>query len=346
MKRKVKDEGLVVLLRARFAILALLLMAPGLVLAQPAGSRQLQLFSDWLSGEFNNNEQVWQQAVDGVPEQARHKHLHYQFVPAHTPNVGENTFFVKEYKDGDYENIHRLQLYRLTWDEDEQLIRQAVFSFVDEEQYRDGARGVDALVDVRLEALRNKPACDVLWTHRGDHFIGQVKAGGCSLLHEETGTPRSGTTLTLNREMIRIDEKIFDEEGGRVSGRDNAYTGRTNIGRKVRYFSGWAVIRADRIGLGDEENKDKMIFISGLRIHNEGQQLPLVTKDGVDTGYAIELARLTYQATRIPVLVLGLIEQATGKTFSYVWTNPGANRIGVNLRWLQVGLTAEDMIRQ
>jgi hypothetical protein len=38
------------------------------------------------------------------------------------------------------------------------------------------------------------------------------------------------------------------------------------------------------------------------------------------------------------VLQLNVIDDASGQTIDYAWTNPEGTAIGVNLGWLQVGL--------
>ena len=60
---------------------------------------------------------------------------------------------------------------------------------------------------------------------------------------------------------------------------------------------------------------------------------------GKPVGYAVELVRLTYQNTRTAVLKLGIVDESTGETVSYSWAEPGAERIGINLRWVQAGMT-------
>ena len=302
------------------------------------GQQQLQLFHEWFSGEFDNNEQVWQQAVDGVAEEDRHEHSHHIFVPVSAPAIGDQTYFVKQYLDGDYEKVYRQRLYNLTWDEIRQAIRLAIYSFHNEEKYRYSDKDASLLADIQVDELKNMPGCDVFWTLQGDHFLGEMEPDACFYF-----SPRLGRniyvsdTLKLSPEMIWIGDKAYDEAGNRIFGRESDHAN-----RKVRFFSGWAGVRADRVGIETGE-ADEMLFIPDIRMHNEGQKHPLVTKDGVDTGYLVELARLTYQNTGVAVLKLGLIEQATGETFTYSWTNPGSERIGINLRWMQVGLTAEDI---
>ena len=83
-------------------------------------------------------------------------------------------------------------------------------------------------------------------------------------------------------------------------------------------------------------------FRSDIVIHNEGQIVPLTKEDGSPTGYSIQLARLTYQNGRLPILKLGLIDDATGRTLNYTWTNIGASRAGFNQRWIQAGLTLKE----
>jgi len=54
----------------------------------------------------------------------------------------------------------------------------------------------------------------------------------------------------------------------------------------------------------------------GIVIHNEGQVVPILDRAGAPAGYSIQLARLTCQDSGVPVLKLGLIEDATGETIS------------------------------
>ena len=63
-----------------------------------------------------------------------------------------------------------------------------------------------------------------------------------------------------------------------------------------------------------------------------------IADGGKPVGYAVELVRLTYQNTRTAVLKLGIVDESTGETVSYGWAEPGAERIGINLRWVQAGM--------
>ena len=84
------------------------------------------------------------------------------------------------------------------------------------------------------------------------------------------------------------------------------------------------------------------IFTRIERMHNQGQKIPLLDESGKKTGYTLSLESLTYQETQTPVLKIGVIDDRTGYTLSYSWTEPGSLRVGLNVRWFQAGLTRID----
>lgn len=109
--------------------------------------------------------------------------------------------------------------------------------------------------------------------------------------------------------------------------------------RSLCYFSGWTVVKkADRaVALEDQSMWSMVRFV----IHNDGQLLPIKDdKTGQDTGYSLQLAQLTYQNTRDPILKIGLIENGSGLTVACSWASTDAKQLGMNLRWFQTGVTA------
>ena len=113
-------------------------------------------------------------------------------------------------------------------------------------------------------------------------------------------------------------------------------TGEAELALRVRHYRGWVALQRSRLDASSPD--DDYVFVREANWHDEGFLLPILD-GGQPTGYAIELARLTYQNTQTAVLKLGVVDVATGKTLSYAWAAPGADRIGINLRWIQAGLT-------
>ena len=322
---------------------ALLVLTIGTAYGQQSAPRfaaDLEHFLGWFAGEYDNNEQVWQQAVNGVAPEDRHERIHHIFLPVAAPAVGEHTYFVKQYMDGDYENVYRQRLYGFSVDDERGAIELAIHSFNDDARYRYADRDPAVIEGIEPGEVRNLPGCNVYWRFVDDRYIGQMDDGACFYYSANLEQNVYITdTLTLTAEEIRIGDKAYDEDGNRLFGRDEPH-----INRKVRYFEGWAAIRAGSFDPATD-NPEEMLLVPGLRLHNEGQVVPLVTESGDETGYALELARLTYQNTRVAVLKLGVLEAATGETVAYSWADPDAVRIGINLGWMQAGLTHEGAAR-
>ena len=320
-------------LTARGLLVALLLLAP-----LGASAEDLAHFLGWFAGEWDNNEQVWQQGEDGIAVEDRHEHIHHIFLPVAAPAIGEHTFFIKQYLGRDYEDVYRQRLYSFHLNEERGAIELAIHSFNEEQRYRYADRDPSLLADLTPADLRNVPGCNVYWRFEGDHYIGEMDEGACFYFSEAMGKNIYITdTLRLSAEEIWIGDKAYDEDGNLLFGREEPHRN-----RKVRQFDGWGAVRLGAFA-PEAKNADEMLLVPDLRLHNEGQIVPLVTAEGDATGYSVELARLTYQNTRVAVLKLGILDSATGETVAYSWANPGAGRIGINLGWLQVGMTAEEI---
>lgn len=292
-------------------------------------------FLQWFPGEYDNHEQVWQQAQDGVPEQDRHEHIHHIFQAVQAPAVGKHTFFVKQYMDGDYENVYRQRLYSFSKNPEAKAVQLTIYSFNDEKRYRYTDKNPNLIQSITPEELRTIPGCEVYWRYNGEYFTGVMKDKACKFYSERSKqTIYITDTLRLTSSEIWIGDKAFDAGGNKIFGRDEQHKN-----RKVRYFKGWAAMRRSKIDPAAE--KDDWLSVKDLRIHNEGQRISFIADDGTTTGYALELAQLTYQNTKQPILKLGLIDEASGETITYAWADVGSTRLGMNLRWIQAGLTAE-----
>ena len=106
-----------------------------------------------------------------------------------------------------------------------------------------------------------------------------------------------------------------------------------------RMFAGWAAINGG--GPKARASNDDWHLQNDLRLSEAGGRVKLHWRDGVDTGYSLELKHQAYPERRLDVLQLEVIEDANGKTLTYVWTDDSAHAIGLNLGWLQVGLQVE-----
>ncbi len=162
--------------------------------------------------------------------------------------------------------------------------------------------------------LTRDPACDMTWRAAASGYEVSSIGRDCALLQDISAIrlDREGMVVTVDGDTLAF--------------------------KRVRQFTGWMGVKKQR--WDPEAGDDDWVFMAKFGIHNEGEAVRLVDKDGTPTGYAVKLERLVYQNTRTPVLKLGLIDESTKKTITYIWSEPGSRRLGMNLRWFQVGLTA------
>lgn len=317
--------------------LLLLAAASGIASAQAPLDQDLQRFVQWFGGEFDNHEQVWQQKLDaaklpgGKPEDPI-AHTHHVFAPVAVPQLGERIYYVQQNLDGDPAKVYRQRLYRITPDAEARAIRLEIFSLPDEKRFINAHLKPELLAGLDVATLRPAKGCDVFWRFDAEAqaFIGTMVPGACSYV-----SPRLNKriivsdTLKLSASEIWINDQARDEQGNHVFG---SKTNTPVKNRKVRYFTGWA--------FGTDPEGRKLRGERALLLHNEGQTVTLAYEDGTPSPYQIQLAQLTYQNTASPILKLALLDsRKDGKSVAYTWANTDASRIGLNLGWVQFGLT-------
>ena len=229
-----------------------------------------------LVGEYNNNEQVWQQGLDGASQTARR---HWRFAAS-----GDARLVLSM---GPGQAAPGAPAWKLAF----------------------AADGSNLVAEVS-----GASRCAYLWRKTPAGFEGEAVDTGCAGLPARMGVDGAGLTALWP-------------------------SGEEERARRVRHYRGWIALQRSR--LDADAAPDDYVFVREADWHDEGFLLPILD-GGQPTGYAIELARLTYQNTRTAVLKLGVIDEATGETLSYAWAAPGADRIGINLRWIQAGLTRVD----
>jgi len=332
------------------AVAALVLVGCSAAPEKPEASltQDFSLFLEWFPGEYDNHEQHWQDKIDKV-EQV-HEHIHHLFVPVYAPNIGEHTFFVKQYMDGDPDNVYRQRFYSFSLDEAEQAIRLDIYSFNDEAAYADAHLRPDIFAGLMPGELSDRPGCEVYWKLRSDYFHGYMKENACSVISSRSGKRIFITDdLKLTDKEIWIRDEAFFADGTRVFGNK---AGIHHKNRKVQYYTGWAGVSSEGIDLAAAagswaEAEEGWSFEGDLNnfgrfeLHNEGQIVPIPAADGSPSGYSVQLAKLTYQNTVVPILTLKIYEDATGRVLTYSWAESDSERVGLNARWAQAGLTAK-----
>jgi hypothetical protein len=171
--------------------------------------------------------------------------------------------------------------------------------------------------------------CTLSGERKDGKLVASADVGACSAL-----LPGLGATAALLPLKLTFDGDMLST----VTFADQARGADASIdARRIRFFAGWSAIN----GGGPKMRPDNKDWHTrqDLRLSGEGGKVAVRWRDGAASGYSLELVRRTYPERKLTVLQLNVIEDATGQVIDYAWTDPTASIVGLNLGWLQVGLT-------
>jgi hypothetical protein len=290
----------------------------------------LRLMMQWFEGRFDN----FQQTVEEKDSKAEfpHERIHSIFSRVKLPQFGENVFYVQQYLDGDPKKIYRQRLYVFTPNKKEKAIELKIYTFDDEKKYVDANLDNAKFADLTMQNLATTAGCEVFWRRDGDKFLGTMKPNACKVVSKRSGKTLIITDdLFLTKDEIWINDQAKDDQGNYVFGNKSGVHHKL---KKVRMFEGWTAVLKDGSTemTGQDAPADAWDGQRSLTIHDQGETIKINDK------FSAQLAQLTYK-NGTKVLKLGIVDNASGKTVAYTWTNTEAERIGINLRWIQAGFT-------
>ncbi|MGB8635400.1 MAG: hypothetical protein WCD36_08935 [Rhodanobacteraceae bacterium] len=151
----------------------------------------------------------------------------------------------------------------------------------------------------------------------------------CSAIIAGLGSAAALLPLALNFDGKKLITKTYSD----LARGNDAY----QEARPVHWYRGWAAIN----GAGPDAKADSKDWHMqrDLRIGNQGQDVAIRWRDGNPSGYSLRLETLHYLKRDMQVLRLSLVRDQDDSTVAYAWADPGAEHIGLNLGWVQAGLT-------
>ena len=153
----------------------------------------------------------------------------------------------------------------------------------------------------------------------------------CAAIAPGIGAGAALLPLGIEREGEWLHIRLYADQARGADAREDA--------REVHWFGGWAAINGG--GPKADASSSDWHMNRSLRIGSEGGRVELRWRDGSAAGYSLALERLTYREGNVPVMKLSVVEDANGHTLAYSWANPEATAIGINLGWVQVGLSRD-----
>ena len=290
----------------------------------------LRLMMKWFEGRFDNFAQTVEEKES--KSEFPHERIHSIFARVNLPNIGENVFYVQQYLDGDAAKIYRQRLYVFTLNKPEKAIELKIYTFPDEKAVRDAHLDNAKLAGLTLDKMDSPKGCEVYWRLKGDKFEGSMKLNACQVVSKRSGKTLIITDdLFLAKDEIWINDQAKDDKGNYVFGNKSGIHHKL---KRVRMFEGWTAVLKDGSTemTGQDAPADAWDGQRNLMIYDQGGSVKINDK------FSAQLAQLTHR-NGTKVLTLKIIENASGKAVAYTWANPEAERIGINLRWVQVGFT-------
>ncbi|MDO8836672.1 MAG: CpcT/CpeT family chromophore lyase [Vicinamibacterales bacterium] len=312
-----------------FAVLCLLSALPQ---AQPAGQGPADLvrFSQWLTGEFDNFRQVSEELENKVA--VPHGRVHVTVTPVTAPALGDRVFLARESPRDDPDRVGAAHLYGVTAAGDTITLR--VFVFED-------AEGVVALLNapststavLPLDRVRALPGCEMTWKAEGAAFVGARPPGAC---RPPDRPATEGPATLADTHRLTADAWSFTAPAGGRGGAGavpRADSGAFEL-RRARPFTCWAALRRE----GTTDKYDGMLDVV---VHDQGKRITIRTEQGTPTPYSFELSQLRYAQQR-PVMKLAVYDAGKADAIAYTWTETGGTKIGINMRWIQVGCSMKE----
>jgi hypothetical protein len=195
--------------------------------------------------------------------------------------------------------------------------------------YRAPADAVDSGKEIDPDSWVALDACSLHGSATADSLHVKVDLASCTTLAPGIGASAALLPIDIHHDGERLDVRLYADQARGPDAKVEA--------RRVRWFEGWAAVHGGGRS-GDASSKDWHMNRE-LRLGSEGGRVALKWRDGQPSGYSLMLERATYRDGNVPVLKLSVLDDATGSTISYAWSNPEAERIGISLGWIQVGLS-------
>jgi len=303
--------------------------------------RDIAVIAEMLPGTYDNREQVYFDGRLGVREEARHERLTSNISRVDLPAFGDYVFFVRDHRDNNPEAPYRLRIYSFTPDNEAEAVRMKIYYLEGEEmieKYKDAHLESSVLSDRTPENTFILPGCDVFWQREAGQFHGAMNEGACRWDWPGKGEVVTGYHLMLSANALWIRDLTFDADGTQITGNpDQVYHKLT----RARAFTCYA----DMPGVSGGRDIPFHRF-DNLKITDQGGMARFVSKEDEPRTIEINLRNVDWQmnnevgAYTRDSLVMYISSRnedgSPGEFFGYTFTQPDAERLGINLGFILV----------
>ncbi|MEM8986232.1 MAG: chromophore lyase CpcT/CpeT [Pseudomonadota bacterium] len=294
--------------------------------------RDFRVMMEWFPGRYDNQEQVYFQNLLDTPEEARNGRIHSIFFPVELDGFSGETFYVQQYGDNDPSKVYRQRVYAFTPDYEENAIRLTIFTPKAPETLLDAHLDPSKLEGLGPDDMIARPGCEVYWRRQAGQFVGYMKPRACSFVSERSGKRIFITDdLFLSEHKIWISDQAEDEDGAYVFGNKAGVPHKNN---RARDFKCWVAVK--------KRNGEDWTFVRDVAIHDNGDWAEISTDERRPKTVYIRMRNVKWPYGRNrDSLTLYVHEDKDASAVSYAWNEANAERVAVNLRWMQASCTVD-----
>lgn len=291
--------------------------------------KDFALMMAWFPGVYDNQEQVYFEDEQNLAGTLRHSRVHTVLEPVDLPRFGTHVFYLQQYVNDDPAQINRQRLYVLNADYERNAVRMQIYTFDAPELLLDAHLNPTQLAQLTMDQVQRVSGCDVLWRRKANQFLGETQRHGCTnTLAKGAGHAAINHYFLLTEDALWISDQAPDENDNAVA---DHLAGVPFKHRKARQFECWMTAT---------QRDGGRTFRRGLTLHDQGGMIWITTEEenAQQVGIKLRNVRWPYGRNR-PSLVLYAHKPDQDRAVSYAWADPGAQRIGINLRWMQASCT-------
>jgi len=282
-----------------------------------------------LPGDYDNDEQV-RAASAGARSGSRLAVPHMRQQLRRLEHAHGGDFWLWQLQSRDQATARQsLWIYRIATSGDGKHVLLTPYRALDPAKV--AAEFADPKLEFRFvpEHWAELAPCAMSGEWKYQEFSAAAAVGTCSALLPGLGEAAALLPLrfSVDGEMLRV-ATFADQARGADAGIE---------ARLVRWFVGWSAINGG--GPNAKPGNQDWHTHDDLRLSSSGGSVSVRWRDGALSGYSLELQRRTYPERKLTVLQLNVIEDASGRIVDYAWTSPNADIVGINLGWLQIGLS-------
>ena len=279
----------------------------------------IAVMSMW-PGDYDNREQV-QIDTDMGRAKGDHTRLHAAVRKVDLPELGPHLLYVEDYNNNDAAQIVRHGIYEVMADNNGKSVRIKIYQFKDPAKWRGASNDLSKLKGLTRADLTESAGCDLTLKRDGDAFGGGTTAKTCVI-----GKAKAHDfQVRLMNDQVWFRERALNTKSEAVIDQVSHFAWHQL--ERARFFS----CMIDPPRSSQKSNPPGHV----VRIHDQGGTFTFPYADGRALFMSLRNT-WSYNMSRKTLVVTLQENDENGKGLGYAWSEPGADRLGMNPLWIHI----------